>query len=112
MKKPLVYLATPYTHPDKEVQQARFEAVNKAASKLMLKGLKIFSPISHTHPIAAAGEMPTGWEFWRDFDFAYLSHCYKIIVLKLEGWEQSVGVTAEIAMAKELGLEIEYMEPE
>lgn len=112
MKKPLVYLAVPYTHPDKAVQQARFEAVNKMASRLMMQGLKIFSPISHTHPIAMAGEMPTGWEFWRDFDFAYLTHCYKLMVYKLEGWDRSTGVTAEIKMATELGLEIEYIEPE
>ncbi|MBU1783170.1 DUF4406 domain-containing protein, partial [Patescibacteria group bacterium] len=35
--------------------------------------------------------------------------CYKLYVLKLDGWEESVGVQAEIKMAKELDLEIEYL---
>lgn len=110
-EKPLVYLATPYTHADPKVCEARFRAVNAAAAKLMRDGLKIFSPISHSHPIAMAGELPIGWEFWREFDWAYLTHCHKIIVLKLDGWETSTGVTAELAFARELGLEILGMDP-
>lgn len=110
MKKPLVYLAVPYSHPEPAVREARFAAVNKVAADLMRQGLHVFSPISHTHPIAMAGELPLGWDFWEAFDRAYLSHCHKIIVLKLEGWDQSKGVTAELKIAKELGLEIEYLE--
>ena len=93
------------------MRASRFLEVNRVAAHLMARGLKVFSPISHTHPIAMAGELPLGWEFWRDFDFAYLTHCYRIIVLKVDGWRESVGVQAEIKMAEELGLEIEYMEP-
>jgi hypothetical protein len=111
MKKPLIYLAVPYSHQDAGVRHSRFEAVNKVAADLMRKGLHIFSPISHTHPIALAGELPLGWEFWEAFDRAYLTHCHKIIVLKLDGWKESKGVTAELKIAEELGLDIEYMEP-
>jgi hypothetical protein len=107
----LVYLAVPYSHPDPRVQEQRFLAVNKVAAKLMLEGVCVFSPISHTHPIAQAGEMPKGWEFWARYDFEILSKCRKLIVLKLGGWDKSVGVTAEIKLATELGLEIEYLEP-
>ena len=109
--KPLVYLATPYTHADPEVVEARVQAVNRAAAHLMAQGLKIFSPISHSHPIAMAGTLPTDWEYWKEFDWAYLTHCHKIIVLRSEGWEQSTGVTAELKFAAELGLEVEFMDP-
>ncbi len=111
MIKPLVYLATPYTHPDPQVVETRVAAVNKAAGHLMRQGLKIFSPISHSHPIAMCSKLPTDWEYWKEFDWAYLTHCHKLIVLMSEGWEQSTGVTAELVFAKELGLEIEFMEP-
>ena len=108
--RPLVYLATPYSHPEPAVRQSRFEAANRAAAKLMNSGVKIFSPISHTHPIAEAGQLPLGWAYWQEYDRAILKCCHKIIVLKLAGWEQSKGVKGELDIAKELGLEIEYIE--
>ena len=37
MKK-LVYLATPYTHEDKAVEEWRFKMVNAKAAELMSKG--------------------------------------------------------------------------
>lgn len=111
-QRPLVYLATPYSHDDALVMSKRFGEVNKAAAKLMRAGIHVFSPISHNHPIAMDHELPTGWDFWEAYDMAYLKCSHRLIVLKLEGWEQSVGVAAEIKMARELGLEIEYMEPE
>lgn len=107
--KPLVYLACPYSHPDRAVRVTRFEAVNKAASKLMSQGLKIFSPISHTHPIAEAGDLPLGWDYWHEYDHAFLSASNKLIVLMLDGWKESTGVNGEIQIAEQLGIEIEYM---
>jgi hypothetical protein len=106
----LIYLAYPYSHPNQEVRRARFQAANHAAGLLMKEGHFVFSPISHTHPIAEAGDLPTGWEFWEGFDRAYLQHCHRIIVLRIEGWEQSVGVQAEIAIATEMGLIIDYID--
>ena len=110
MNKSLIYLAVPYSHPDPQVKQRRFDAVNKVAAKLMKDGNYIFSPISHTHPIALAGELPGDWQYWEGYDRTILEMCKKIIVLKLDGWEKSSGVNAEIKLAKELGLEIEYYE--
>jgi len=112
MKKKLVYLATPYSNPDHAVRQKRFEKVNKVAADLIIKGEMVFSPISHTHPIAAIKDLPKDWAYWESFCRTYLECCYKIYVLMIDGWEESIGVTAEIKIAKELGLEIEYIEYE
>ncbi len=109
-EKTIVYLATPYSHPDRAVRVKRFEQVNAVAGKLMRQGLHIFSPISHTHPIAEAADLPGDFNFWQKYDTAFLSNCCKLIVLKLEGWEQSVGVSAEIAIAESLGLPIEFLD--
>jgi hypothetical protein len=109
MDKSIVYLAVPYTHPDKFVIQQRFDKVNKVSARLMSEGINVFSPISHTHPIALAGSLPTNWEFWKNYDMAFLSCSKKLIVLQLDGWENSVGVQAEIQIAKNLGLPIEYI---
>ena len=109
MTKSLVYLACPYSHPDAEVRRLRFEAANRAAGKLMQDGVFVFSPISHSHPIALACELPLGWEFWEAFDRAYLTHCHKMIVPMLDGWETSRGIANEIKIANELGLVVEWM---
>lgn len=109
--KSLVYLATPYSHDDSEVMHRRFEVVNGVAARLMRDGIHIYSPISHTHPIAVAGELPRGWDFWEKYDRAVLAACCKVIVVRQDGWEQSKGVTAELAIAVELGLPVEFIDP-
>jgi hypothetical protein len=109
----LVYLATPYSHPqDPTVCAKRFEEVNRAASVLMRRGLHIYSPISHTHPIALAGGLPGDWEYWNSYCRAILNVCGSMIVLMQPGWQDSKGVREEIAIAVEMGLKIEYMDME
>ncbi len=106
----LIYLASPYTHERAEVREQRFVAVCKVAAAMMMKGLHVFSPIAHTHPILIHGNTPGGWEFWVACDRAMLGACEKLIVLRLDGWQQSKGVTAEIEIAAELGMTVEYVD--
>lgn len=98
----LVYLACPYSHPDVDVRELRFFKANHYAAKLMEAGILVFSPISHTHPIAEAGDLPKGWDFWERYDRAYLSICRALVVLTLDGWNESKGVQAEIKIMDEL----------
>lgn len=109
MTRPLMYLAVPYSSPDPSIRAARFEMANRAAGWLLSRGHVIFSPISHTHPIAEVCELPKGWEFWRVFDNAYLSVSDNVIVLAIDGWRESVGVQAEIVIAREMGIPVEYL---
>lgn len=108
--KPLIYLAVPYSHPDPKIAEQRFNIVNKVAANLIAGGLHIFSPISHSHPIAIIGNLPTDFNFWINYDRSFLECSNKLIVLMLDGWKESKGVTGEIAIAKELGIPIEYLE--
>lgn len=104
MKKSLVYLACPYTHPDPAVRKTRFRAANQAAAILMAAGVHVFSPITHTHPILLAGDLPHGWDYWEEYDRAVMSACRALVVLQAEGWDLSEGVRAETAIAEQLGL--------
>lgn len=106
----LIYLACPYTHKDHSVMVERFLAVNKVAARFMAEGKYIFSPISHTHPIAEAGSLPRGWDYWEGYDRRILKCCDKIVVLCLEGWTQSTGVQAEIKIGQEMGIPVEFIE--
>ena len=111
MSRPLIYIASPYSHPDPQVRIQRFEDVCYYVGELMCGGKHVFSPIAHCHPIQVVHDLPCDWEYWKETCIAYLSCCYKIIVLQLDGWDSSVGIAAEIEIAKESGLEIEYVIP-
>lgn len=108
MKK--IYLATPYSDRDPEVRESRFKAVNVVAADLMSKGFLVFSPISHTHPIALAGDLPKGWEFWQAYDETFIEWADELWVLPQAGWEDSVGVTAEIKLARDKGKIVRFLE--
>jgi hypothetical protein len=107
----MIYLASPYTHQDPAVMEQRFDAACRAAGKLMAEGHVVFSPIAHTHPIAVRCELPRGWDFWKRFDMEFIVASRKLIVLMIDGWDESKGVAAEIAMATAGGILVEYMEP-
>jgi hypothetical protein len=106
----LIYLASPYSNADPAVEQARFDAVCRAAAALMRQGLLVFSPIAHSHPIARFG-LPTDWSFWQRYDSAFLAQCDELWVLMLPGWDRSVGVRAEVRLAKEMGKPMRLVEP-
>jgi hypothetical protein len=95
----MIYLACPYSDPDPEVRQERFIKANKQAVLFMAEGLHVFSPISQCHPIAMEGELPTGWEYWKEYDERILSICDELCILTIPGWVESKGVTNEILIA-------------
>lgn len=106
----LIYLATPYSHEDHAVMEARFSKACEIAGELMQKGELVFSPIAHTHPIAVRCDLPRGWDYWHKYDFAMLQASGKLLVAKMEGWEQSKGIAGEIEIAKKLGIPVEFLE--
>lgn len=109
-EKQLTYLAIPYSHQSRAVRVYRFEVANQVAGELMAKGEIVFSPISHTHPIAEVHDLPKGWDYWHKFDYAYLQISKRVVVVMLDGWKESKGVQGEIQIAEQLGLPIEYYE--
>ena len=107
------YLASAYSHPDPAVRQYRYTAACKAAARLLQQGINVFSPMAHSLPIAQIGGLPeTTWAFWEPFDREYIALSEKVVVLTLDGWDQSVGVQAEIKIARELGKPVTYLAPE
>lgn len=106
----LIYVACPYSHHDPAVRAERFGRANYYSARMMAAGLLVFSPISHTHPIALAGDLPKGWDFWERYDRAYLGICRALVVLCLPGWEQSKGVQAEIKIMDDLKRPVWYIQ--
>lgn len=104
------YLAIPYTDPDPEVMRQRFELANRKAAEFMKQGLLIYSPISHSHPIAQYG-LPLDWEYWQHYDQEILSICDELIIVMADGWKESRGIKAETASAIEMGIVVSYALP-
>jgi len=105
----MIYLASPYSHPDPEVRQARYEAACRATVWLMQhKRCPVFSAIVHTHPLTRYG-LPTDWEFWERFDRGFLERADQLVVLCIDGWSQSRGVRAEMRIARQLGKPIGFL---
>ena len=80
-----IYLASPYSDASPNVMSARFVLACKVAGD---------------------------WRFWANSCREIIGLASKLIVVRIPGWDESQGVTAEIAIALELGKPVEYMDLE
>ena len=106
----MIYLASPYSHPDPGIREQRFRTACRAAAQLMRAGQPVFSPVAHGHPIAVFG-LPTDWRYWEPLDRRHIATCDELAVLMLDGWRDSHGVQAEIRIAGDLGKPVRYLDP-
>ena len=103
----LWYIASPYSHPCPEVRAGRVSAVRQCVVDMIKEFPAVvpFSPVLYSSDLQADIETPP--EGWYRFGLGFLRKADKLILLKLEGWQQSVGMAIEIAFAKAQGIEIE-----
>lgn len=105
------YLASPYTDPDSIVMNDRYLEAMRAASWLLNKGVYVFSPITHCHPMAVMYGLPRDHMFWLKYDEAMVTAAKGIIILMIPGWMSSKGVKNEIDLAEKQGKPIKGMVP-
>lgn len=91
----VAYLATPYTlRPD--IDRA-FQQASRIAAHLSLAGITIFSPIAHSHPmVRAAGLDHTNPAIYAALNKKMLDVCAYLIVVQMDGWQDSDGMREEI----------------
>ncbi len=105
------YLASPYSHSVRAIRSARFRACNRAAGWLMKKGYAVFSPISHSHPIGDTLDNGLDLDFWLKQDFVFLDWCDIMIILCIDGWQESRGVMAEMRYVMGQGKKVKHLFP-
>lgn len=108
----IIYLACPYSHPDHIVREKRFRLATDAAAKLIEQGHIIYSPITMTHPIdvvLAEDTQTLGSDYWVQFDEAFMAVCAEIVVLQVEGWDQSRGIQREIEYFQMQGRPVTFL---
>lgn len=105
------YLAIPYSDDSEDVMAFRAEVSDFIFSELSKEGRVIYAPISSCHHIAIKHGLPRVYKFWEKMCEVFIGASDRVILICLPGWEISVGVAAELKLAKELGLGIEYLDP-
>lgn len=111
LKGELVYLSSPYTHENVFVRNQRaLEAARATAWIINNLRITVFGAIVHTEPLTPY-HMPMQWEFWAEFDTVYISRSKEVWVLCIPGYTNSMGVTTECKIARDLGRKIVYMVP-
>lgn len=108
MKTPVVYIASPYSHPDPAVRAARHQAAVEALLTAVRIGVSAYVPIAATGNTTADD---ITHEQWMRFDLPLLARCDALIVLLLDGWQESAGVQMELRAAERVGIPIYYAKP-
>ncbi len=93
----MIYLSSPYTHPDPAVLEARWREACRAASNLNKRGKYCYCPIAETHGQAALFGVPLDWPGWIERDMWFLTRCDELYILCIDGWRESVGIKHEVA---------------
>ena len=110
LKCEINYLASPYSHPEAKWREYRYHRAKQAVAWFAKEGTITYSPIVHWHNVAEEYDLPTDAKFWETFNHSLLVRCNKLFVLELDGWDKSKGVKAEMALAKQCGIDIEMVE--
>lgn len=91
-----LYLASPYSRYPHGTENAFREAA-EATALLVKAGYRCFSPIVHSHVVAHVGGIdPLDCAMWLEQDEPFMEAAAGIVVLMLDGWQDSVGVAHEI----------------
>ena len=99
----LAYLATCYSKHWGGLDIAYIEA-SELAAELYKIGIHVYSPITHTHSMAAYGKMdPRDHALWRPLNETMMERCDVLIVANSDGWQHSEGIAYEIDYFKKMG---------
>lgn len=106
----MIYIASPFSHPEKSVEEARYHNVLDYTAHLIQQKIVAFSPIVHCYGMHLKHKLPGDARYWKRFNEEMLVHAHLLHVLKLDGWETSKGVQAEIQFAKYKKIPIIHIE--
>lgn len=108
----IAYLACPYSHESGALENMRAKSATRLAVWLTKQGVTVFSPLTMTTEMDSVARasmsepMPHDYDFWREHDRRFIEASGALVVLALDGWSDSVGVTDEIHAALDNSLPI------
>jgi hypothetical protein len=101
----LCYLAAPFSHRSRFVQDFRFKEITRLAGDLILGGVMVFSPVTHFYPMVKHGPLPRSGrrEFWSMLNEYFIRRTETLLVYQLPGWAESRGVAQEMEFSGKMG---------
>lgn len=102
----MMYISTPYSHPDETVRELRYTEALRFLQYLAIIGEPAISIVVQYHPLMQY--LPMTFEFWSKIYTPILQVSTSVGVLIMEGWDISKGVTDEVNKAKSFGKELKY----
>ena len=89
------YLSSPYSRYEEGMDKA-YEAVRLITGGLIKSGVRVYSPILHSHPLNIEGIDPLDAEFWLNNQQGMMKSSHGMIVATMKGWDKSFGVNYEL----------------
>ena len=105
------YVATPYSKHPKGIYIA-FEEAADITAWLLSFGLPVYSPIVHGHVLCSGGDLnPVDHDFWMKVDTPFMNAASGLIVIKMDGYKESLGVLSEIKHFEDQGKAVLFLDP-
>lgn len=102
MSKFCIYVGTPFTSSCPATMRYRGEISMAYAAKLFERGRLAISPLGVSNYKLAyfSNELPPDWATWGELCIKLLNACDEMHLIKLPGWQDSVGLAEEIAYCR------------
>ena len=109
--KPVVYLASPYSHRFRIMRWWRARQIRRIMARIINEQDTIvpFSPIALTHGL---DRLCPGVRWVEDFDEHLLGRFDGMIIVKMPGWDTSLGIKKELNFCLEHRIPYAYATPE
>jgi hypothetical protein len=106
-----IYLASPYTNNNSQLQQMNEYAVNKVFGELIKMGYKkIFAPIAQSAAaVRACPELDGKYDFWAETDEYFVETADEMFIVMLPNWENSYGVAKEVQHCEQSKIPIRFV---
>lgn len=98
----MIYLMSPYSHEEEVIREGRYLAAEIACVAFWRQGIPVYCPIVHWHNTAKRHQLPWNAEAWKAQNMGVLVRCTRAGILTLNGWQDSVGLRAEVAEVRKL----------
>jgi len=110
----IVYIASPYSDEDKTVVAERVKAAGLVAAKLVAKEVHAISPVVYGTTLMEYGPMKEddSWKSWQHFCNSMIDISEAVYILKIPGWDTSLGVSGEKLRAATRGIECFLIDPD
>ena len=96
---PVIYLAAPYTHKTNWKRGARAYETARLQRKMTEHDALVYNSVWIGHKMSVDTAIGDD-RYWRVFGVTMLERCDALLILELDGWEESAGIAEEIKFAQ------------